>query len=441
MLEELRTIPNPIVRMIVAATAVGSIVTLGAAAAIGIAQPQSPYKSAVSAGLIATGSGALLGLISGKAQPASRLEVPKPKPDQPWQDWRNFVVVRKVQESAEITSFYLQPQDGGTIPSFQPGQFLTIQLNIPGQPRPIIRTYSLSDYSSDHYRLSIKREPAPKGLAVSPGIASNFLHDAIQEGAIIPAKPPSGKFVIEPHTNRPAVLISNGVGITPMISMAKACSALNPDRPIWFVHGARDGESHAFRAEVLAIAQQNPNLRVHFCYSQPRAEDADRYHSQGYVDADLVQQLTSRLDSPFGSEAEYFLCGSPPFLQSLREGLQSLGVPDSCVFYESFGGGKAAIKHKSVTRSINGQENTTEITFAQSEQTLTWQPNDGTILEFAEANGLEPAYSCRQGICLTCMCKLKAGEVEYETPPIGTPDPGSVLICIAKPKTAIVLDL
>jgi uncharacterized protein len=284
----------------------------------------------------------------------------------------------------------------------------------------------------------------PKGLDVPPGIASNFMHDFVQEGATIPAKPPNGKFFIDPYKSLPAVLVSNGVGITPMISMAKACSRLNPDRPIWFLHGARDGAYHAFREEVVAIAQQHPNLRVHFRYSRPRAEDADRYHSTGYVDTTMLQEyIVPELEQQYGSTAaEYFLCGSPPFLQAFRDGLQAWDVPDQRVFFESFGGGNAAVEPKAVTSATNGDAAEAEIVFAKSGQTLTWHPDDGTILEFAEANDLDPAYSCRQGICLTCMCQLQAGEIEYETPPIGTPDEGAVLICIAKPKTSrIVLDL
>ncbi|MBW4468315.1 MAG: 2Fe-2S iron-sulfur cluster binding domain-containing protein [Pegethrix bostrychoides GSE-TBD4-15B] len=444
MLEDLKQIQSPISRMIVAAAAAGSIVTCGAAIALGVtpAKSESAYKTAVYAALIAAGGGALAGLAlggTGKPIPPQR----QTEAETVWKDWRNFVVVRKVKESEEITSFYLAPEDGKAIPSFLPGQFLTIKLEIPGQPKPIIRTYSLSDYTSDHtdqhYRLSIKREPMPAGLDVPPGVASNFMHDSVQAGSIIPAKPPSGKFFIDPQKALPAVLISNGVGITPMISMAKACSRGNSNRPIWFLHGARDGAFHAFRDEVSAIAGQNPNLRVHFRYSRPKPEDAGYYQSIGYVDAELVQQTIAEV-SQSGTAAEYFLCGSPAFLQSLRDGLRAAGVPDEQVFFESFGGAKTAVKADAQPAPQNGTG--AEIVFAKSGRTLNWQPGDGTILEFAEANDLNPEHSCRQGICLTCMCNLQEGEVEYETPPIGEPDAGAVLICISQPKTPrVVLDL
>jgi ferredoxin-NADP reductase len=262
------------------------------------------------------------------------------------------------------------------------------------------------------------------------------MHDRIQEGSVIPAKPPNGKFVLDVHKSIPAVLISNGVGITPMLSMARACTRLNPNRPIWFVHGARDGSFHAFRDEVKAIQKQNPNLNLHYRYSRPRPEDEGYYHSVGYVDATLIKELVRQ-------EAEFFMCGSPPFMQSLREGLKQWGVPDSRVFFESFSKGKPTSSQKEIPAvQTNGNVEKAEIVFAKSGKTLTWQESDGSILEFAEANDINPPYSCRVGVCGTCMCKIREGEVDYQEPPTATTDEGSVLICISQPKTTnVVLDL
>lgn len=363
--------------------------------------------------------------------------------DSAWRDWRNFIVDRKVSESAEITSFYLKPQDGGSLPSFKPGQFLTIQLNIPNQARPTIRTYSLSDFGDPvtHYRLSIKRELAPKDLEVPPGLASNFMHDQVHEGDVIPCKPPSGKFVLNVTEPRPIVLISNGVGITPMISMAKAVARLNPQRHVWFLHGARNGEFHAFRDEMEAIATSTPNLQIHYCYSRPRPEDEGLYHKAGYVDAALLEQtVRPGLQARYGTpDAEYFLCGSPVFMDALKSGLDRLGVPKSQIFFESFSKPKAKA---ALTPAGGAAVAEAEVTFARSGKTVQWHPQDGTLLELAEAQALNPDYSCRQGICLTCMCNLTEGEVNYEEPPTATPDEGAVLICIATPKTPQVsLDL
>ncbi|MBN3878467.1 MULTISPECIES: 2Fe-2S iron-sulfur cluster-binding protein [unclassified Nostoc] len=439
MLESLGRIKNPLVRSIAAAATVGSVITLSAAVVIGVtnAKAKSAYQFGVYSSLFGTASGAVFGLVyTIKASGNKSIPDLKASDSHVWEDWRNFVVVHKVKESEEITSFYLQPEDKGEIPNFKPGQFLTIKLDIPGQDKPVIRTYSLSDYpeNCEYYRLSIKREPTPNGLDVMPGIASNFMHDRIQEGSVILAKPPNGKFVLDVQKSIPAVLISNGVGITPMICMAKACALLNPTRPIWFVHGARDGKFHAFRDEMREISRQNHNLNVHFRYSRPTPEDRGKYHSVGYVDAALIQELVRQ-------EAEYFLCGSPSFMQSIMQGLKESGVPDSRVFFESFGKPMKSVSEKQ-TQTATGDERFAEIVFAKSGKTLTWQPSDGTILEFAEANDINPPFSCRVGVCGTCMCKIYEGVVAYQEEPTATTDKSSVLICISQPGTAkLVLDI
>lgn len=443
MFESLRRIENPFVRSVTAAATFGSALALASSLVIGAtnAKTSSAYRAAVYSTLAGTGCAALLGLVAaGRDSQIKPSNAPSDQVDDSmgWQGWRNFVVFRKAKESDEITSFYLKPEDGEEIPNFQPGQFLTIKLEIPGQAKMVIRTYSLSDYAEpcEYYRLSVKRELMPDGLDVPVGLGSNFMHDHIQEGSVIAAKPPSGKFVLNVDQSLPAVLISNGVGITPMISMAKAAhlhdASTSPagDRTVWFVHGARNGHSHAFREEVTQLAQDDPNLMVHYAYSQPTDQDTGHYQSTGHIDAKLIQQLVSE-------EAEYFLCGSPPFLQSLREGLQQAGVPENRIFFEVFTKGKVEESEKSTESAVG----TAEITFAKSIKTVTWKPDDGSILEFAEANDLDPPFSCREGICGTCMCKIREGEVEYLQPPIADVDPGSVLICISRPKTAIVLDL
>lgn len=439
MVESFRKIENPWLKTTVYAGMGFAISTILTGAAIGIINPKNKdlHKLGVCSSLLGITVGSVLSyVLKGKE---SRESESKPTQtiakvtDESWQDWRNFVVFKKVKESAEITSFYLKPQDEAKIPSFKPGQFLTIKLDIPGVDKPVIRTYSLSDYSptNQYYRLSIKREPAPKVLDVSPGVASNFMHDSIQEGDIIPAKPPNGKFYLDVEKSTPVVLISNGVGITPMYCMAKACAYENPQRQVYFVHGARNGDFHAFQQEVMGLAKQNPNLKVHYRYSRPQDRDRGNFHSVGYVDIDLIKELAHQ-------NAEFYLCGSPAFMDSLREGLKEWGVAENKVFFESF----STTKKSSQSSTAFGGVETAEIEFALAGKTLTWNQGDGTILEFAEANGINPAFSCRVGVCLTCSCKIKQGEVAYQEEPTGTPDDGEVLICISQPKTEkIVLDI
>lgn len=439
MLESLGRIQHPFTRSLTAAATVGSAVTLAAAIALGVthANDESAYRTAVHSALAGTVGGAILGLLyvdpknNKRTQPIFQAQTAE---HEPWKDWRDFVVVRKVKESEEITSFYLKPEDQRAIPNFQPGQFLTIKLDIPGQKQSTIRTYSLSDYTEpcEYYRISVKREPMPPGSDFMPGIASNFLHDHIHEGAIIPTKPPGGRFVLDVRRSVPAVLVSNGVGVTPMISMVKAATRANPSRAVWFVHGAKNGRFHAFRNEVIAVAQQNSNLSVHFAYSRPGLEDREHYHHKGYVDTELLQSLVPL-------EAEYFLCGSPAFMQSLREGLEAAGIPNSRIFFEAFTKKNVSLLSEIPATSLEKTSTAAEVVFAESNQTATWQTGDGSLLEFAEANHLEPLYSCRQGICGTCTCKLLEGEVEYLQTPVAAVDDGSVLICISRPKTSRVV--
>jgi uncharacterized protein len=464
MIENIRQISNPIYRAIVSGLFLGTLVTIPSTAAIAliservIPDKESAHKTMVYASLASAAVGAIGGLALGKKAKEDEMEATESSLEskitkKEWKDWRKFVVARKVMESDSITSFYLKPEDGGEIPSYTPGQFLTIQLDIAEQPKSIIRTYSLSDFNStpEYYRLSIKREPAPPDQNVPPGISSNFMHDRIWEGSVILAKPPAGKFVLDPQNSQPAVLISNGVGITPMIAMAKAVSILNPNRHIWFLHGARDGSLHAFRDEVNAIALSNPNLHIIYCYSRPTEADATHYQHKGYVDAALIKDVVApEMQKLSGStDAEYFLCGSPAFMDSLRDGLREWGVADSKVLFESFAKAKPKKSEVSLmptTEPVQVVENektdSVEIVFNQSGKTFNWTPNDSSILEFAEENDIYPDNSCRAGICGTCMCKIIEGEVDYLETPTAKIDPGSVLICISKPKTArVVLDI
>lgn len=348
MADILERIRNPLLRATTAALMGASAVTIVAGGILGFTSLEKALIHRLS--LYGGGAGAVLGALAGLA--GVRPVAAKPttqSTDRPdtgakdtaaesgWQGWRSLVVKRKVQESAEITSFYLEPEDGQSLPGFVPGQFLTIKLDIPDQPRPVIRTYSLSDYAENptYYRLSIKREAAPKDQDVPPGIASNFMHDRIQAGSVVAAKPPAGKFVLaNVASDRPVFLISNGVGITPMISMAKAVQGVNPNRLVWFLHGARNGAYHAFRDSIVGLAQQTPGLTVHYRYSRPVPEDEGHYQDTGYVDVDLVKTCLG--PDRAANDAEYYLCGSPAFMDSLRSGLAAAGVGGDRIFFESF---------------------------------------------------------------------------------------------------------
>jgi hypothetical protein len=359
--------------------------------------------------------------------------------------YRTFIVDRKEPESASITSFYLVPEDGAALPPFLPGQFLTFELRIPGQPKPVLRTYSLSDSpDSGYYRVSVKREPAPADRPdLTPGLSSNHFHDAVVVGAKLRVGAPRGKFHLDPDSERPVVLLSGGVGLTPMISMMNTIVRSGARRPVWFIHGARNGREHAMGAHVRRMEAANDNVHAHIRYSQPEAGDIEGrdYDSRGRIDIALLKRLL-----PF-DDFEFYLCGATPFMRSLYCGLLALDVSEKRIHYEFFG--PASILKEDAKPIGPAQVPTAEaelaggiqVTFARSGMTADWDPACESILDLAERHGLNPDYSCRSGICHTCMCALVEGEVEYLEDPLDEPDPGCVLICCSKPKTSLVIEV
>ena len=358
---------------------------------------------------------------------------------------RSFVVERKEPESETITSFYLVPEDGAPLADFLPGQFLTLELDIPGQPRPVIRTYSLSDNPNpEYYRLSIKREPAPADEPDLPaGLSSNYFHDQVEGGTMLRVGAPRGKFHLDPDSERAAVLLSGGVGLTPMVCMLNAIVKSDAPRPVWFVHGTRNGREHAMGAHVRRLAEENENVHVHIRYSQADPDDVEGrdYDSRGRVDMALLKQVL-----PF-DDYDFFICGPTPFMRSLYCGLLSLGMSESRIHYEFFGPGAMLTEESKpagpveVATAEAELTGGTQVTFARSGVTASWDPTCESILDLAERQGLNLPYSCRSGICHTCMCELIEGEVEYLDEPLDEPDPGHILICCSRPRSNVVIEV
>ncbi len=235
-----------------------------------------------------------------------------------WRGPRLFRVVRKQAESGVITSFYLQPVDGGALMAFQPGQYITVLLTIDGQP--LRRCYSLSDEPGQpHYRISVKREAG--------GVASNYLHDHVDVGAELELLAPCGEFVLR-DAPRPLVLVTGGVGITPAMAMLKTAAASG--RRIEFIHAALNSETHAFRDQVEQLAQQHPNVRPYFVYNE--ALPQDRPHAHGFV---TEQVLDARL--PADRDVDLYFLGPKPFMRSVYQSAQALGVPPQQIRFEFFG--------------------------------------------------------------------------------------------------------
>ena len=356
--------------------------------------------------------------------------------------FRTLVVDRKEPESETITSFYLVAEDGKPLPPFLPGQFLPLRLDIPGHPKPLTRTYSLSERPHpEYYRLTIKRETPPRDQPdVPPGLSSNYFHDHVKPGTTLRTRPPRGKFFLDPHGESPVALMSAGVGLTPMVSMLNAIAEAGSGRPTWFIHGARNGAEHALGDHLRRLAGENDNIEVYIRYSDPRPENNEGrdYDSEGRIDAALFERLLPE------NGVDVYLCGPPPFMKSLFADLLAWGVPEDRIHYEFFG--PASALHEGEEAKTGGGDcvecaTDIEVTFARSGLTANWNPSFGTLLEMAEGLGLAPAYSCRSGICHTCLCDLEEGEVEYLEEPLDPPREGAVLICSSKPKTDVVIDV
>ncbi len=364
--------------------------------------------------------------------------------------YHSYTVAKVKRESEVITSFYLEPKEGSRVGCHKAGQFLPIEIQPPGTSSPIRRTYTISNApNGSYYRLSIKREP-PAQPDLPPGMASAWFHDQVTVGSTIRAMAPRGKFTLDESGSRPVVLLSGGVGLTPMISMLeqliKDSHSCGRSRPVWFIHGAINGKVHAFDRKVRELASDNPCLNVHVRYSQPAEDDIEgkQYDSTGHVDMDLIKSLLP-LD-----DYEFYMCGPLPFLQSLYEGLKDLKVSDERIHYEFFGAG-ATLLREQPGKTVGLAENLADrppvpVRFARSAKEATWDPTKGTLLDLAESEGLRPAYSCRSGICQTCSTVILAGEVDYLESPMTAPEEGEALICCSYPKPPcgddeVVLDI
>ncbi len=335
-------------------------------------------------------------------------------------------------ESETIKSFYLRRADGKAPAGHDPGQFLPIRLGLSGTNAPVTRTYTVSDApNGDYFRLSVKREGGD-------ALVSTYLHDQVRPGHRIEAMAPRGTFVLDQSSDRPAVLISAGVGITPMIAIANF--AINEGlrtrkfRPIHFIHGARSGRTLAFGDHIRSLAARHDRFQAHIRFSRP--EETDRqgvtHDSTGHVDIALLKALL-----PF-DDYDFYLCGPAAFMQSLYDGLTALGVREARIHYESFGTATVLRASAGVERPSASREAAHEpvaVRFSTSEVDAEWTPASGTLLELAEAAGLAPPFSCRSGICGTCATKLQCGAVDYIDAPIGPHGDDEVLICCSTPRS------
>ncbi|MFT4823278.1 MAG: ferredoxin-NADP reductase [Halioglobus sp.] len=367
-------------------------------------------------------------LLSGTWEEAEKLRDADAKKNQ----WSSYTVADIVEESTEIRSLYLKPIDR-PIAKFMPGQFLTVKIPIYGSDA--IRTYTVSSAPSDpHVRISVRRERGEDD-GQQGGLCSNFIHDKISVGDTIEAKAPCGNFTFDTSEMRPAVLIAAGVGITPMVSMARHALIegvrTRHIRPITLISAARSKTQRAFFNELNAIADQsNGSIRSLWALSQIDTEmhAGKDYHHHGRISVEFLQAALPMADYDF------YLCGPSGFMQSTYDTLRQLGVSDARIYAEEFGPASLrrhnAHENDDVT-SPAATEAIVEFTHSQVEE--AWSTSDGNLLNFAEAHGFTPEFGCRSGQCGACKTKILSGAVHYATKPSSPLEADEALLCCAVP--------
>jgi len=351
-----------------------------------------------------------------------------------WPGFRQMRVAQIRKESDTVTSFVLAPIDGQPLPLFQAGQFVVLRLLVDPSKPPMLRSYSLSDLPvADHFRISVKSE--------LNGVGSSFLCNRAQLGDLLDVSAPRGSFTLRPNQG-PVVLLSAGVGATPVMSMLHALAAERSQREIWWIYGTRNRVDHPFAEESRSLLKQLSRGRGYIVYSRPAADDrvGTDFDAPGHIDKALLEKIGV---SP---SSDFYLCGPSSFLQNIRDGLRKWGVLEGNVHTEIFGSlagitpGMAQVDH-TPHLPVGQPGSGPQVSFARSGITAQWDPKFGSLLELAEACDVPVRWSCRTGVCHTCMTGLIGGSVSYNPEPIERPAPGNVLICCSQPSADVTLDL
>lgn len=344
-----------------------------------------------------------------------------------WEGLRALRLAERRREAEGIASVWLEDPQGEALPGFAPGQYLTLEVPVPGGP-PLVRCYSLSAplaASGGRYRLTIK----------AIGAASRWLVETASPGALLPTRAPAGRFVIEPGPG-PVVLIAGGIGVTPLACMAAGLKG--QPRPTWLILGARSRRELALEDELRALAARS-GLRLVVALSRPGPGEACDH--VGRVDAQLLTRLLPPSDAPYG----FYLCGPPAMTADLTRGLVELGVPASALHEELFG--PATVRRLRATARLTPAllpaepARPAQVVFARSGKRATWTPEAGTLLELAERARAPIPSACLAGRCGTCLTRVASGTVRHlVTPGFGGLREGACLPCVAVPDGDVTLE-
>jgi ferredoxin-NADP reductase/MOSC domain-containing protein YiiM/ferredoxin len=351
-----------------------------------------------------------------------------------WTGFRALRVADIAAETATVSSIHLAAPDDNRLPSALAGQYVTVRIAPAGQPATV-RSYSLSDTTdTGRYRISVKREPN--------GVASTYLSRTLRAGETIDVAAPRGEFVLEAGTT-PLLLISAGIGVTPVLSMLHNLASRRSEREIWWIHGARAPDEHAFAGEAHALLRALPNVREHVFYSAATAHDRRRARA---LPGRITGHELNRLAVPVDATA--YICGPAAFMDDVQQALMGIGMDVSRIRTEHFGA------LSSINPGIIGEPHHTPhqpegptgtgplVTFARTGIAVPFDTmRTSSLLGLAEACDVSTRWSCRTGVCHTCVTGLLSGAVSYRPAPLEPPGDTDVLICCARPITDVVLDM
>ena len=355
-------------------------------------------------------------------------------PPPAWPGFRRLTVAAIEPESDAVISIRLE-DPGGALPAARPGQYLTLRIQPDDGQKSLLRNYSLSGPpDAGYYRITVKRE--------HEGAASGYLCTRLSVGDQLDIAAPRGTFILD-RTHAPVLLISAGIGATPVLAMLQALAKEHSDREIWWLHGARSSRDHSFAAETRTLLASLPNVRTHVYFSRPGPHDLEGrdFDSAGRLTPSLLAELKPPRD------AEAYLCGPAPFMDEISAGLAAMGIDASHIHTEPFGPapgltpGIAATPARTPHPPAGQPGSGPTIQFARSDLAVPWSGDYTSLLELAEACDVPVRWSCRTGVCHNCETTLIAGKLEYSPDPVEPPADGSALICCSQPRDDVVLDL
>jgi ferredoxin-NADP reductase/MOSC domain-containing protein YiiM len=350
--------------------------------------------------------------------------------------FRSLAVAAIAQESADVYSITMQSPDTQPLPAAMPGQYVVLRLQRAASGPPVFRSYSLSGPpSSERYRISAKIEPN--------GVAGTYLREHVRAGETLDVSSPRGSFILQ-SGEMPVVLLSAGIGATPVLAMLHTLAATRSTRQVLWLHAARDGEHHPFAAEVRELMHALPHGRSFVCYSGPSARDkmGTNFDATGHLSRSLFEQVG------IPREANVYLCGPPLFMAAMKEALATLNVAPERIHVEIFNGSESMTPGVvgAATRAPHlppDDANTGPlVSFARSGIAAHWKASAyQSILELAEACDVPVRWSCRTGVCHSCESGLVSGDVVYGPEPLDKPADGNVLVCCSQPSSDLVIDL